>query len=576
VVPFFKRSYVWEEKNWEVFWENICQVCRARHSGNTGSYFIGTVIVKLSLNGTANPSRYDLIDGQQRLITASIIFRALADSCGGQDGRGRLPEMIRDVLMFRDKNGRDLLKIAPGRNDRDYFRTVMTGQGEEDLNNQRRLMLRCYNYFAERIRPLNDEEKGELFNILMHQVSFISVDLSADDDERVILGTIHSLGTRPAIEEMLKNEIFQAPELQASYEKYWKSTFEDQEEQIIFWNAKNTHVENGRTNMENLLHCYLVIKTQNHIPMEELLEEYQYWLKQKSIDEQTAFLKKLKTYAAIYRSFPYGQALNTIAFTEIEKRFFRVVEKCSLDSIYPLILFLYQAAEDRGQVYRMLELLESYLVRRNICGLTTDNYSQLFVSMIQEFQNGERAVTFTELADLLQSYYEDADRFPRNREFRDGILVNMPSRQEAGEFLYSLALYQERDAGKLSFDDFFVEYMMPRRWDMDLPQDEITGEQIRRLDRALRTMGNLTLVTEEIGEGMEIGSWQMRKHALNEKSPLCLTRNYLECEYWTENEICSRGSHLADDAVKIWPQDDLYASRRRRFWKFMGSYMEDA
>ena len=76
-IPYFQRSYVWGEKDWERFADDM-------ESTLTGErdYFLGAVILKDeerqendSQNGIAK--RRMVIDGQQRLTTLSIYMKVL-------------------------------------------------------------------------------------------------------------------------------------------------------------------------------------------------------------------------------------------------------------------------------------------------------------------------------------------------------------------------------------------------------------------------------------------------------------------------------------------------------------------
>ena len=65
-IPFFQRSYVWKESEWERMLEDIENVCVTKEP-----YFMGSVILKQQLtqsNSTVGDVR-TVIDGQQRLTT---------------------------------------------------------------------------------------------------------------------------------------------------------------------------------------------------------------------------------------------------------------------------------------------------------------------------------------------------------------------------------------------------------------------------------------------------------------------------------------------------------------------------
>lgn len=71
-IPFFQRPYVWKEENWEELWNNIV------FSTSDEMPFIGSFI--LQTEEINNLTKYMVIDGQQRLITLSILIKAFLDS----------------------------------------------------------------------------------------------------------------------------------------------------------------------------------------------------------------------------------------------------------------------------------------------------------------------------------------------------------------------------------------------------------------------------------------------------------------------------------------------------------------
>ena len=71
-IPFFQRSYVWNEKNWEDLIVDLLKTGK-RH-------FLGSLILKQVETQSGSPKQVLVIDGQQRLTTLTILLRALFNS----------------------------------------------------------------------------------------------------------------------------------------------------------------------------------------------------------------------------------------------------------------------------------------------------------------------------------------------------------------------------------------------------------------------------------------------------------------------------------------------------------------
>lgn len=556
-VPFFQRAYVWNEDNWESLWENIYQVYLDAVNNKKSEHFIGTIITKQRPASKLGEDWHDLIDGQQRLTTISILLKALSDSC-----KGELPNLknkIDELLIYKDARGDKHFRIELCKNDMPYFEAIINGGPPNILNNRENAIIQAYEYFKERVKEFRDEELAIIENVILERVPVISMLLSSDDDEQVIFDTINSLGVKLTTGELLKNYIFKDRELDNLYNSLWEPTFEQDEETVQLWNKEKTSGRITRTNIEVLLYCYLIIETQKEVRLERLYKEYKDWLTDRSVDERISFLNNLIKYADTYRNFPEGEELNEIAYDEIEKRFFHIIENLSITTVYPLILYIYREVADTDERNCILELLESYLVRRNICRLTTKNYNNLFISMIQTLEKARMGGQFlnTELfKKILASFTEETNKFPNDEDFRASFLDAALSNQNAREILYCIALFQKTspmsDVKKLSSSSYSVEHIMPVKWQDNWMDSEMNENERVIRNKTLKTLGNLTLVTKRLNSKLSNASWDKKKDTLKIYSTLAMTVDYLTESVWDEKQIRSRGNEMFESAIKMW------------------------
>ena len=76
LIPLFQRSYVWEQKNWLQLWDDLLALIEAE---GPPVHFMGSLVcVGQSMVPGKNP-QFLVIDGQQRLLTFSILFCAIRD-----------------------------------------------------------------------------------------------------------------------------------------------------------------------------------------------------------------------------------------------------------------------------------------------------------------------------------------------------------------------------------------------------------------------------------------------------------------------------------------------------------------
>src|SRR3954453_2141797 len=74
-VPAWQRSYSWDTKEVSAFWEDIVNFSDMHPGKNLDrtEYFLGSVVL------VEKNTYYEVLDGQQRLATASIMLAALRD-----------------------------------------------------------------------------------------------------------------------------------------------------------------------------------------------------------------------------------------------------------------------------------------------------------------------------------------------------------------------------------------------------------------------------------------------------------------------------------------------------------------
>ncbi|MCW5518495.1 DUF262 domain-containing protein [Aureitalea sp. L0-47] len=553
-IPFFQRSYVWEEENWELLLEHLKDEVEAHINEAKSEHFIGTIITKPLSHQNYSVQAQQLIDGQQRLTTIAIMIKALADTAKGE--YQKLKSNLLDYICFTDNQDNAYFRIKHSKNDEPYFNTVMKILDDgEAVPEQKSNINAAYHFFFEAFNPLEDKLRDIYSHVLLRKMPVIAMFLDDDDDEQEIFDTINSLGVRLTISELLKNYIFRDTELQPHYERTWYAVFEEEEEDIDFWNEKKTSGRVPRTNLELLLYSFLIIETGKEVRLEKLFYEYKQYLKNKTSGEKLDFLKRLTKTASTYRNFPSKKQLNEITYEDIENRCFHVIEYLEITTVYPLLLYIYGNVEDDEERLDILKILESYLVRRLVCKLSTKNYNRFFIQLVNDLEKMEE-LNGDSFEEKLCSFEEDTNRFPNDSDFKDAFYNSYLYNKYAQEVLFIISLYKLNnnysDVKKLSSDSYSVEHMMPKKWETHWKVAGMNDDQKAVRNRKLKTLGNLTLVTQQLNSKMRNSSWKKKKDLLKKYGMLTITTDYLGLSDWDEAEIDQRAEDLAETAVKIW------------------------
>ena len=561
IVPFFQRSYVWTEENWETLWDNIINIVNQK---GTLEHFIGTIITKQKPAKQIGEQQYDLIDGQQRLTTISILLKAMHDSCKNGGELANLKTILKELITIKNVGGHSPLKIELSKYDKMFFEVLLNDSDPMENIDQYKdcRIFEAYKFFHDKVKEYSNEELDELRNNILFKMPVVSMLLGPEDDEQVIFDTINSLGVKLTIAELLKNHIFQDNSLHELYEDYWGNVFERDEEQLNFWEQDKTVGRISRTNIEIFLYCFLIIETQKEVKLETLFKEYKNWLKDKDLSQKKQFLKKLKEYAEIYFKFPKSEELNTISYSETIHLFFHIIENLSVNTIYPLILFLFKKVKDEQEKEEILKYLGSYIVRRNICRYTTKNYNHLFVSIIRSLmKKKDEGISLSDIKEIISNYGDESNIFPDDSALENGFHKSLLPNQNAREILFCIALYQryqdesKHDTKVLSLNSYSVEHIMPKKWEENWNQSNLSPEEKNTKWTKLLTLGNLTLVRGRLNSALKNAAWEDKKKTLKEFSSLSITTNYLNVVTWDENAIKKRANDLFKNAVEIWKAD---------------------
>ena len=74
LIPFFQRHYSWTRKHWERLRNDVWVLAE---NGNTDLHFLGPMVCTAIDHVPGRVPAYQLIDGQQRLTTLTVMLSAL-------------------------------------------------------------------------------------------------------------------------------------------------------------------------------------------------------------------------------------------------------------------------------------------------------------------------------------------------------------------------------------------------------------------------------------------------------------------------------------------------------------------
>jgi hypothetical protein len=274
---------------------------------------------------------------------------------------------------------------------------------------------------------------------------------------------------------------------------------------------------------------------------------------ERSGESAAAHLARLRQYGDVYRSFEEYPSDSP------EGIFFYRLDQLDTTTVYPLLMEVVKQNQSQQQeeLRRIFGLLESFLVRRVVCELTTKNYNRLFTDIVRRLREAGSFSAASIQNQLLESTGE-ATRFPDDEEFGRAWL-NIAAykklvRKRLRMILEALnsAMHTDMSEDVYIREKLTIEHLMPQTWRVHWPLPEGVTEAER--DQIVHTFGNLTLLTKKLNPAISNSSWEVKRPQILTHSVLKMNHEFYEADEWSEDDITTRTQELFDLAVGIWPR----------------------
>lgn len=95
-VPDYQREYAWGKDQWGELWDDIYALTIDREN-----HFIGSTVVIERRDG--NIKKFELVDGQQRLTTISIILCAIRDRFQQEEEYEDIAGFVQEFLEIQSR-----------------------------------------------------------------------------------------------------------------------------------------------------------------------------------------------------------------------------------------------------------------------------------------------------------------------------------------------------------------------------------------------------------------------------------------------------------------------------------------
>lgn len=219
VIPAYQRSYAWGQRQCEELWDDVQ---RAARDGQR--HFIGTVLYSRKEDDAEGNAQMAVIDGQQRLTTATLALIALRDwahehhlQLDGQDAAAATWPYLR---AGASGDAEAPAKLTLSRHDRATLAAAATGKALPGKPSPR--IMDNLRFFRSRM-----EAEGFDANAFwrgLHELSVISAQADEGDHAQHIFDSLNSKGVPLTTADLVRNYLLLAEghdEQTRLYNEYW-------------------------------------------------------------------------------------------------------------------------------------------------------------------------------------------------------------------------------------------------------------------------------------------------------------------------------------------------------------------
>lgn len=574
-IPKYQREYIWSKFNWESLFDDIEE--------SVGGHFLGSIICINTQLDSHKPAELELVDGQQRTTTISLLYLALFEYFklnmpeDDEDAKHELFSFKKKIVLQSKKP-----RVTPSytaSNFEDYnwiFHDILGNSVSKPISKPKFLGLRrmhkAFNYFRDRLNEIDENgnpyfsySKAQDFLDKLNRATIVKIDVIGHSDAFTLFETLNNRGVPLSAVDLIKNKLL--GKLEKEGDGVQSNSLD-----INFkrWSGVVSNLTDEYSTQERFLRqFYNAFKVDSSIEVKKVpkaLKSNLIRIYEDLIDRDAlGILERLEYCSDIYnKNIDYD---NNDHSKELIYAL-RNLENVNGADAYMLLMFLDAKFKiSNSEKIQIIDLLCKYFIRRNITDYpNTRNLTNYFIDIIEEL-NKNQDYSFDFAKEVILRIGKPAD---------DELFANKLSgdvyEENVGAVRYILSsLEMNETQTREIYTNFYERNKKQFKWTVEhiFPQGEnIPKEWVEmigngNLDSAneartqyVHKIGNLTLTA--YNSKLSNMSFERKKNRSSDgknigyKNGLWLNRDLAELNRWTIEDINKRTDFLVKKALEYF------------------------
>jgi hypothetical protein len=568
-IPRYQREYTWGKNQWENLFDDVLE--------NDPGYFLGSIICINQSTDALSVQKLELVDGQQRLTTLSLLFASVYHALKSHETdlddeqRVELINLKRKLVL---KKGDDQIRLIPqiqNNNNSDY-RAVLAEIGvisECDVPAfaGNRKIFRAYRYFQDRIDEMANSRSNRLGAIMefldkVNHACLVKIEVASHADAYTLFESLNNRGMPLTAIDLIKNKLLARLE-----------SIEPGKVDHYFghWNRLLGYLGDDYAIQERFFRQYYnafkdQIKAVHQVPVATRSNLIQIYEKLINHDAKDC-LQKISAAGRLYSLILSRNQDDTL--NGLEKPI-KDLERIQGAPSYLLMLYLLVRKDEleltNAHLTSIVELLVRFFVRRNLTDTPpTRDLTRLFMTVIDKISGLRADAILQSIEQQLVAVSATDEAFERK--------LNGPIYEEnSGVTRFILCALAEQAMTKESWVDLWrfenkqfvwtIEHIFPQG--ENIPQSWITmiadGDEIKAKEiqqTHVHKLGNLTISGFNSALGNK--SFEDKRdrvdrqgRAVGYKNGLKLNEDLATAEGWSVDQIDSRTDKLVQQVTQLF------------------------
>jgi hypothetical protein len=165
-VPEYQRQFSWKKEQFDDLWSDIQEGIRVDRPHHLNE-------IKLVPFRERNPEEFQIIDGQQRLTTLSILIAAIRDEYDRRNLGQKYVDELQDLLETKDRDANTIrcLRLLNEDNDDNQYESVYHGDKSAELIGGQ--IGSAYQHFRNEVKECSTDELDRVRTYTIHRLSLV-------------------------------------------------------------------------------------------------------------------------------------------------------------------------------------------------------------------------------------------------------------------------------------------------------------------------------------------------------------------------------------------------------------------